>query len=461
MPVNAKQVVSLQQVLGSASERYPKILEAKEKLRQAQAVRLAAEGAFDIELTQNTRVRTSGYYDGAYANQKIIKPLANANAKVFAEYRLSTGEFPVYEDEFVTLDRGEVSLGLSFSLLRNREIDPYRLAIANADLDISMETFRQQAVLNNVLFDAAIAYMEWLNAFEQLTVFQQLFENARERQTAINNRVKLGLSARIDLLDNEQNLLKRKAAVLKAQNELDLRGIALSLYWRDNSGKPLPIGPSLRPSLPRELSNSAIADMDQLVSDAIALHPDIRYVDNLIKKTKNNRQLYENELLPTVDIHLKAGHDLGDGSNTREGLESYAGIEFSMPLGQSRAKGKRNQANAKLKELGYLHQRLTENLSGLLQQAKAKYVNAKAQARITSRRSDIAQKLLEQEQQRFTQGASDVFLINIREENTSEARIDAITAELQGVMAGIELLGGAYQMNKMLRNSTRESSVVN
>jgi outer membrane protein TolC len=323
------------------------------------------------------------------------------------------------------------------------------VAVANADLDLSMQAFNQQAVLNDVLFSASLAYMEWLSAMQQLDVYRQLLNNAKARQTALEKRIKLGFSAKIDLLDNEQNVLKRQALVLKAENDLRMRTAALSLYWRDASGKPKMVS-SEQPTMPNTVAETALDNVTQLITHAITSHPDIQYVDNQILQHKNNRKLFENALLPKVDVVMKASRDFGSGSQTREGFETYVGLEFSMPLEQRKSKGKLNKTQAKLRELGYLRQRLIEELKLVLHQAKMKYTNAQAQATISLRRSDIATQLMQQEQERFNQGDSDIFKLNLREEDTAEAKIDAITAELQQILTRIELLGQAYKIDDLL-----------
>ena len=448
-PCFAQRTLSLHEVLASATQRFPKILEAEQKLEQAEARRYSASGAFDLEFQQQSRARTAGYYDGIYAKQKLIKPLAQGNAKVFLEYRLADGEFPVYEDEFVTLDKGEVSLGLSFSLLRGREIDKYRLALSNADLDVSMEAFRQEAEKNSVQFEAAMVYMEWLNAYQQLGVYRQLLATAKARQTAISDRVKLGHAAEIELLDQQQNVVKREAMVLKAQNEMRLRAIDVSFYWRNESGEPQVVADNWVPHTPASLPEHRYADLSALIDDAITRHPDIRQVEVMLAQMDNQRRLYQNEMLPQVDIHMKAAQDMGDGSETREGLESYVGLEFAMPLQRRSAKGKLSEVRAKIKELGFLRQRLAESLTVSLQQANAKYKNAKAQAELARRRAELTERLLQQEQQRFMEGASDLFKLNLREEHLAEAQISAVTSELERLMASIALFGYAYQMDKL------------
>jgi outer membrane protein TolC len=110
--------------------------------------------------------------------------------------------------------------------------------------------------------------MEWHSAMQQLDVYRQLLNNAKTRQTALERRIKLGFSAKIDLLDNEQNVLKRQALVLKAENDLRMRTAALSLYWRDASGKPKMVS-SEQPTMPNTVAETALDNVTQLITHAI------------------------------------------------------------------------------------------------------------------------------------------------------------------------------------------------
>lgn len=112
-----------------------------------------------------------------------------------------------------------------------------------------------------------------------------------------------------------------------------------------------------------------------------------------------------------------------------------------------------NKSSAKIRQLNYLKQGLVESLTGSLHQAYATYTNKKSQAEVSLRRSEITKQLEKQEEKRAEQGASDVYLLNLRQENSAEAQVEAITDQLKSILAGIELLGRAYQINKIYRGS--------
>ena len=131
------------EVLAASKAHFPGILEALAR-RQAAAGRVTeALGAFDLVFSAAASDRVEGFYEGAAIHGKALKPLRPLGARAYAEYAISAGQFPLYEDAKFTNTGGTVKLGLLFSLLRNRDIDARRfaeidagLALQGADLEV-------------------------------------------------------------------------------------------------------------------------------------------------------------------------------------------------------------------------------------------------------------------------------------------------------------------------------------
>lgn len=100
---------TVQELVAAIQSHHPEYLATLARTEQVAGERLEAEAAFDVRLVQDTYARSSGYYDGSYAEQSVIQPIQSMNAEVFGSYRISDGEFPVYEAEYQTLDMGEAS----------------------------------------------------------------------------------------------------------------------------------------------------------------------------------------------------------------------------------------------------------------------------------------------------------------------------------------------------------------
>ncbi len=454
----AVEILTLEAVLKSTTQHYPKVFAAQSQYRQSQARLRSSEGGFDTKFEQSTRIRTTGYYDGFSVANKLSKPLRRANSQLFAEYRYADGDFPIYEDEFVTLGGGEIGVGLRFSLLQDRATDEARTLLDNAELDLQVETLRFTSTLNQIQLKAAHAYLDWYKTHRQYRAYQALLQTSLERQNVIKKRVAIGDLAQVELLDNNHNLLKRESQVLKASNNIQAAAIALSMYWRGQAGHPISLSRETEPAKTL-LSESPLlvnidqfmADNDPFMADNAVNHPDIQLLNALISQLENQRDLYQNELLPKADMVLKATQDIGSGDDTREELESYVGLQFSVPLERNKAKGKLAQTIQKIKELQYKQQHLTDTLKTQAQESQVRFFNTQEQVEVSKQLVENAQELQRKEQKRFMAGDSDMLFLNVREEQVAEANIQLIEDEVSHLKAHLELLAYFFQLNALLK----------
>jgi hypothetical protein len=123
--VSAK-VVTTNELIESIKLNHPKLMMLNAGEQQNIEAINSAQGAFDLRLKQDTKLKTTGYYDGKYLSQKVEKPLRFMGGEVSSEYRISDGEFPIYDGEYDTSSAGEASVALELSLLQNRDIDKRR-----------------------------------------------------------------------------------------------------------------------------------------------------------------------------------------------------------------------------------------------------------------------------------------------------------------------------------------------
>ena len=189
--------VNLKNVLDSAREYFPSIQSAVQEKLIREGRLTSALGAFDLALEQDGKVWASGFYDGLSLDNQLVKPLPFANAKAFAGYRVSNDDFPIYQQELVTNDGGEFSVGMVFSLWRDRAIDDRRFKISNARLDIEqaeLEIFLAQLTTQR---SAAKAYWQWAAAGQRFEVYKRLTDLAEQRMDGLQARVAAGDVARI------------------------------------------------------------------------------------------------------------------------------------------------------------------------------------------------------------------------------------------------------------------------
>jgi outer membrane protein TolC len=426
----AKAPLALEDVLAASRQHVPLILEASARVAAREGKRLSTEGAFDLELQQKSWLRADGFYDGRSVDTRLVKPLPQFGAEVSTGYRVTTGDFPVYEDELITKSAGEFNVGLVFSLLRDRAIDERRFALTESELNLATAELDVLVKQLKVQSDATMSYFGWLAAGKTQAVYQSLLDIALRRQSALEQRLAEGDVAAIFLTENQQNVLKRRELLVRAEQSFANAGVQLSLYLRDAEGRPLvPDASQLPTSLP------AIAALEELspheaLKSARAARPEFRQMDAEVARESNRIRIGENRLLPRVDLEVKAGADVGSGSPTRDEPEVIVGVNVAIPLETRKGRGAVAEARANLAQIAYQRQWLEEQLAAELQRIGNSLDAAVRFVELARQEVEQAVLLEQAEQQRFEEGASDFFLVNLREERTADARIRQLEAAL-------------------------------
>lgn len=421
--------LTLEATLASSLEHFPRIQSAvQETLIRAGRV-TAALGAFDLALEQESLVWADGFYDGMSVDNRLVKPLGPANAKVFAGYRASNDDFPVYQQELVTNDGGEFNLGVLFSLWRDREIDQRRFGVSAAELGVREAEIG--LVLARVMTqrNAAQAYWRWFAAGRRVAVYRRLQALAEGRMSGLERRAEAGDVADVAVVENRQNLLRRRSLLRNAERDFDAAAIELSLYLRDAAGNPRRPAPVELPEAFPE-PGRIVADAELLVAEVLERRPELARIDNDAALERQRLRLAENALLPRVDLGLKAGHDLGGGSRTRDGFEAIVDVTVSIPLERRRGEGLVAESRARLRQLE-LDRRLTEDrFANEIRKLAVRINAARDFAAITAEEAAQALVMEQAERKRFDAGDSDFFVVNLREERTADAFVRNLDSRL-------------------------------
>ncbi len=431
LPVHAERaVLTLDKVLNSSIRYAPKILESIEKQRRAESTQFAARGAFDPSFEQNSLLWLNGFYNGSSIDSALVQPLQNSGGKVYGGYRSGTGTFPIYEDELATLSRGELNIGVLLPLLRDRDFDKKRFKLRDGELGIELAETDLLLSQVQVQHDAMIAYWRWLAAGRRLAIYEHLLEIAEERDLAFKERFAAGDIAEIDIVENAQNVLKRRALVAQTRGNFEVAALTLSLYFRSNDGKPRVPERSQLPDRFPFIDTSVVDNIDQDIENALSRQMELSRIDIEIEQAQLQLKLSENLFKPKVDVGAKAARDFGTGSATREGNDIIMELAISMPIGRRSARGEIGAARARLNELKFERQQVQERLrANIIQLSHSLKANAEF-ANLASQEVTQATRLEQAELKRAIEGASTFFLLNVREENTANTRVRRVIATL-------------------------------
>ena len=123
LPAAADEVpvppLSVEEVLASSEQHFPRILQSMAARSEAEGETLTAAGAFDLVFDADGFSRVTGFYDGTAVEGTAKQRIRPLGASLYAGYKISDGDFPIYEDENFTNTGGAVRVGMLFSLLRD------------------------------------------------------------------------------------------------------------------------------------------------------------------------------------------------------------------------------------------------------------------------------------------------------------------------------------------------------
>lgn len=428
--------LTLNDVLISSATHAPQILEAMARQRQADARALTAEGQFDLVFNAEAEVQPLGYYDGSTASVTATRPLQNNGGNLYGGYRVSSGSFPGYEGKLITNQLGEFKVGAVFSLLRDRVIDERRGRRELALADIELASLDRDFVAIGVQRRAIEAYQLWVAAGLRVKIFRELYELAEARQESIEGQIRLGARPAILGIENRQNIVRRQALLVQAEQALQLQAYALSLFLRDGLGQPIVPTPD---RLPPRLTDGVVPRLvDQ--GTAIAGRPDLQALLTRIEQAGIRARLAENELKPRLDLKVEASKDLGRGSPTREPAEGMFGLRFSVPLEQRAAKGRIAEVAAEQDALQVRLRFLEEQIGVEIANLRTQVAAAEKLAGLATAEAALARRMAEAERRRFALGASDFLLVNLREEALADATVREIDANYRHAAAQAELV---------------------
>jgi outer membrane protein TolC len=441
------QPLMLAEVLASSRFHAPQVLEALARLRGAEGRLLSAEAAFDTVFSAAAETRLSGFYDGRDVEAKVTQPLGNLGGYAYGSYRVSGGKFPIYEDERYTNQFGEIKAGAVLALMRDRLIDDRRFGRVQAEADVAIADADRLMVAIGVQTRAIQTYNNWLVAGLRLAIYQDLLKLAQDRQSAFRRQVAEGARPTILLTENEQNILRRQSLVVQSEQALAVAATALSLYLRDADGRPLvPDAARLPGALPPPLPRPAQP------GDLALARPDLRTIDIRMKAARARVTLDRNAFLPKLDLKVEASRDFGAeglGGSSRSGTESKIGLTFTLPLQQSAARGRIAQTNAEIDAFRQRRRFLEDQIVADIGAIDIAVTNSARLTVLARDEAERARTMAAAERRRFTLGASDFFLVNVREEAAADAEVRRLDAAFRQIVAHADLAAATADLDSL------------
>ncbi len=443
LPARAQQAMPVallpETVLESAAAHYPAVIAALAARRGAVAATLEAEGAFDLVFESDNFSRASGFYDGVALSALAKQPLRQFGADVYAGYKISDGDFPIYEDVNFTNRGGAVKVGVLFSLLRDRDVDDRRVGLDNAAIGLRQADLEILLTRIGVQRRALVAYWQWVTAGRQVAIYRNLLDIALQRQDALERQVARGARARIFLTENMQNITRRRSLLTTAERDLLQTANTLSLYYRDERGNPLIPAvaelPETDPATALDVSELPAADA---IGPALQRRPELGLLQAAIERERNRLALARNALKPRLDLKLEVQEGLGavgEGGPSRDSTDTIVGVTFSVPLQRRSERGRIDRVEAALEGREAERRLKADQIAVEVRELLLDLDVSRRLFQLALQEAELSGTMRDAEVRRFESGASDFFLVNVREETEANARIRLVRAALDILVA--------------------------
>ncbi len=418
---NSDEVLRFDEFLAYVKKYHPIVKQANLIINESEAQLMSARGGFDpkIEVDYDRKTfKNTEYYDKLNATFKIPTWYG---IELKANFEDNQGNF--LNPEMALPDDGLYSAGISFSVAQGFLINKRMADVKQAKLFVNQAKADRDIEVNAVLYQASLAYFNWLQAYNEVLVFQDFLKNAETRFKAVKQNVNLGESAAIDstearitVYDRTLNFEKAKVKLMKSRLELS------NFLWLND----IPV--ELQETIIPDLNADTIVDQTLSISEFdmsnfdVETHPKLQSLNYKYQSLNIERRLKSNMLLPKIDLQYNFLSETPDLVNSFNTSAYKSGVTMSFPLFLRKERGQLKLSKLKMQDTNF-------NVGNKIKALQNELESFVVQNEVTGKMVTDYEVLLQAEERKFNIGESSLFLVNSRESKLIDAKLKAI--ELQ------------------------------
>lgn len=398
----------------SVLTHFPLIEEAIFKYEAAKGEETSAEGAFDHKLIMKSRNRIENKYDNQYFETTIERTTPLNGLGLVVGHRQGLGHFPAYDGKYQTSSAGEVFAGLTLPLLRNFRTDENRSELLTKKIDAEIAKEQLNLKKNIYLHKSLSLFYKLLLENKKITIRKGILELAEKRQEMLEKRYQAGDLEKIKLVDNQRSIFKRRDELLKTEIDFNKIKTEFGLYVRDRNGLPL-----------TQFDITDFQTKAQLIpfqKNSIENVPQLKILNYELEKLTILQKLNDQSKLPGLNVELLGAREMS-GNRPYDPQSLQVGFKFDFPLENRKAEGKSVSALYKVKAIerqrAFTHQELSRFYQITLQSID---IDIK-RWEVTNREYESTILMADAEKKKWLQGAADLFIVNLREQDTADADV--------------------------------------
>ncbi|WP_282044218.1 TolC family protein [Winogradskyella flava] len=423
------EVLRFDEYLGYVKKFHPIVKQAELVIDESQAKLMKSRGAFDPKFEvdyDRKKFKGTEYFDQLNGMFKIPTWFG---VELKATFEENTGDF-LNPEAFVPED-GLYSAGVKVPVAQGLLINDRMASLKQAKL------FREQAkadrdiFVNNILFEASMSYFKWLQAYNELKLFENFLVNAELRFRGIERGAEVGERADIDVVEARIAINQRKLSLEQSKVKLMKAALELSTFlWLDNN-IPVELQPNVVPDVNSDPIVDATFNLNQLQNDELIVeaHPKMISLDYKLQSLEVDTRLKANKLLPKVDVEYNFLTETPDVARTFNTAEYKGGLNISFPLFLRKERGDLRLAKLKMQDTEFEIDATRVNLQNKINALRQELDSYVTQNDLVAQMVTDYSRMLEAEERKFFLGESSLFLVNSREAKLIDGQIKAIEVQ--------------------------------
>jgi outer membrane protein TolC len=403
-----------------------------------------ARGAFDPKISathQNKFFKSTEYYNQTYIGVDV--PL---RAPLILKSSFENANGTYVSPEETTPNGGLVNAGVAVPLGQGLITDKGRTEMRQAEAYQRYSVIEQNRLIQDLRYEAYRQYWEWWMSGKVLDINREWVSIAEQRLTDTKNRFLAGDIASVDTLETAIQVQNRKQKYQSAEAKWAKESLDLtSQLWQENELNFVPIE-SIKNTVPQKeisfdealMNAKVLADRTNSVSTS---NPQLLKFTPMIEQLRAEERWKKEQMKPVVNLQYNALNQATSPADDMLTMNNYKwGAQFSWPILMRKAKGDLGLTRVKIEELELeALQKTTVIRNKALASIRQLELLRLQLANVSGNVSNM-QRLLDAEREKFNSGESSVFLINTREQQLFDLRVQETEISTQLKLQEIEIL---------------------
>ncbi len=406
---------------------HPLALNAELKISEGEAQLLLAKGGFDPKVLANIAQKNYNdqqYYSKFYGGLKIPTWFG---LEFQGGYEQNQGNYLNLES--TNPNGGLIYTGVSLTLGQGLLMDKRRAELKKAKLYQKITEADKTLLMNELVYEASLAYWKWFKVYNSVLVHQEAFKLAIQRFEGVKDMAFFGERPNIDTVEAGIQVQNRLLSLQQAQLDFRNASALLSVYLWSEGIVPLELNETTTPHVMRNVTGNSVSMEVYAQRDSLlVLHPELQKSMLKIDQIEIEKRWKKEKLKPVLNLtYNPITEPVGGQTITNFSLNNYTwGMEFKMPIFLREERGSLKLTDIELQQSRFDLSQKQAAFRFKITAAINQWQTTKQQVDLYTQTVESYLKLLEGERELFDNGESSLFMINSREMGYIKAKIKLI-----------------------------------